>query len=152
MTYPRLFTTPAGSALWAPEVPGLMLRFHGPVSLAQYQQLMNTGLEMFSHQAQPGAKATWIADTRQLPALPEQAQQWTAIDWSARAYEAGLRHLRLVEPEYSSQSLTEQLHTATQQPAAEYRLQLSQHETLLGAITQAQKSVEVSSCEQEQAS
>lgn len=144
MTYSRFFTTPAGSALWAPEVPGLLLRFHGALGLEQYQQLLNTGLEMYRRQAPPGGPATWIADTRQLPELPAAARHWMVTEWNGRAYEAGLRHLRLVEVE-NSYSLTQQLHEATRQPAADGRLCLSQHESLSTAIRQAQKVAATSS-------
>ncbi|RZK58485.1 MAG: hypothetical protein EOO59_08520, partial [Hymenobacter sp.] len=69
MQQSSLFTTAAGSALWAPEIPGLMLRLQGDVSLDQYQLLLNHSLQMYTARTHPAAPAHWIADLRQLGAL-----------------------------------------------------------------------------------
>lgn len=134
-----LFTTVAGSALWVPEVPGLMLRLQGDVSLAQYQLLLNHGLQMYRARAHPATPAHWIADLRQLSSLAPDAQQWMAADWNPRAHAAGLRHLRFVEASASKQPLAHQLRTTCLELETETALWLSHHETLEAAIQQARQ-------------
>lgn len=135
----RFVTAAAGSARWAPEVPGLLLRLQGHVGLPQYQQLLDESLRLYAACAQPDAPAHWIADTRQLHALPPGAPHWMATDWHPRAYAAGLRHLRLVELDSSPLPIAEQLHASLQVLAADSPVRLSQHDTLEVAIRQARK-------------
>lgn len=116
-----------------------MVRFHGAVQLPHYQHLMDQGLALYNQHAPANAPASWIVDVRQLDTLPSPVRHWTATDWQPRAYAAGLRHLRFVEPEYNTRQLAMQLHTATQEAEVEERCQLTQHDTLSAAIQQAQQ-------------
>ncbi|OUJ71412.1 hypothetical protein BXP70_21895 [Hymenobacter crusticola] len=120
-----------------------MVRFHGAVNPPHYQHLMDQGLALYNQHASADAPASWIVDVRQLDTLPNTVRHWTATDWQPRAYAAGLRHLRFVEPEHSTRQLAMQLHTATQEAAIEERCQLTQHETLSAAIQQAQQATAV---------
>ncbi|MFD1874767.1 hypothetical protein [Hymenobacter bucti] len=137
MLQSRLFTTTAGSALWAPEIPGLMMRLQGHVSLDQYQLLLNHGLQMYTGHRQPEAVAHWIVDLRQLSTLHPGAHHWMAHDWHPRAHAAGLRHLRLVEADSREESIARQLLGALVQPATDPALGLTRHDTLEAAIQQA---------------
>ncbi|MBJ6145553.1 hypothetical protein [Hymenobacter sp. BT559] len=137
MLQSRLFTTPAGSALWAPEIPGLMMRLQGNVSLDQYQLLLNHGLQMYTGHRHPEAVAHWIVDLRQLGTLHPGAHHWMAHDWHPRAHAAGLRHLRFVEVEASEESIAGQLLAALVQLATDSTLGLTRHDTLEAAIQQA---------------
>jgi hypothetical protein len=137
MLQSRLFTTTAGSALWAPEIPGLMMRLQGHVSLDQYQLLLNHGLQMYTGHRPPETVAHWIVDLRQLSTLHPDAHHWMAHDWHPRAHAAGLRHLRLVETEASEASIARQLLAALVQLATATTLGMTQHETLEAAIQQA---------------
>jgi len=139
-----LFANSSGSVLWAPEVPCLMVRFHDQVQLPHYQHLMDQGLALYHKHAPADAPASWIVDVRQLNTLPSPVRHWTATNWQPRAYAAGLRHLRFVEPEHSTRQLALQLHTATQEADVQERCQLTQHETLSAAIQQAQHTATVS--------
>ena len=135
-----LFTTVAGSALWAPEIPGLMLRLQGDVSLDQYQLLLNHSLQMYTARAHPAAPAHWIADLRQLGSLAPDAHHWMATHWNPRAHAAGLRHLRFVEHHRPSrQPLAHQLHATCRDLQLEQALGLSHHDTLEAAIQQARQ-------------
>ena len=78
MLQSRLFTTAAGSVLWAPEIPGLVMRLQGHVSLDQYQLLLNHGLQMYTGHRHPEAVAHWIVDLRQLSTLHAGAHHWMA--------------------------------------------------------------------------
>lgn len=138
-------TTTAGSALWAPEVPGLMLRLQGRVSLLHYQQLLDEGLRLYAARTRPEVPAHWIADTRQLHALPPGAPQWMATDWHPRAYAAGLRHLRLVAPGTNPTPVAQQLHASLLVLATDKPVRLSQHDTLEVAIRQARKAAATTS-------
>jgi hypothetical protein len=137
MLQSRLFTTTAGSALWAPEIPGLMMRLQGNVSLDQYQLLLNHGLQMYSGHRHPEAVAHWIVDLRQLSTLHPGAHHWMAHDWHPRAHAAGLRHLRFVEAETNAESIAQQLLGAWVQLAIDPALSLTRHDTLEAAIQQA---------------
>ena len=137
MLQSRLFTTAAGSALWAPEIPGLMMRLQGHVSLDQYQLLLNHGLQMYTGHRPPETVAHWIVDLRQLSTLHPGAHHWMARDWHPRAHAAGLRHLRLVEAETSAESIAQQLLGALVQLATDPALSLTSHDTLEAAIQQA---------------
>jgi hypothetical protein len=137
MLQSRLFTTTAGSALWAPEIPGLMMRLQGNVSLDQYQLLLNHGLQMYTGHRHPEAVAHWIVDLRQLSALHPGAHHWMAHDWHPRAHAAGLRHLRFVELDNTSDSIAQQLLGALVQLATDATLGMTRHDTLEAAIQQA---------------
>jgi hypothetical protein len=141
MLQSRIFTTTAGSALWAPEIPGLMMRLQGHVSLDQYQLLLNHGLQMYTGHRHPEAVAHWIVDLRQLSTLHPAAHHWMAHDWHPRAHAAGLRHVRFVEAGAPAASTTQLLLAALMQLAADPTLSLTQHDTLEAAIQQARVGV-----------
>jgi hypothetical protein len=137
MLQSRLFTTAAGSALWAPEIPGLMMRLQGHVSLDQYQLLLNHGLQMYTGHRPPETVAHWIVDLRQLSTLHPGAHHWMAHDWHPRAHAAGLRHLRLIEPEAKEEPIAQLLLAALVQLATDASLGMTRHDTLEAAIQQA---------------
>ena len=136
MLQSRLFTTAAGSVLWAPEIPGLVMRLQGHVSLDQYQLLLNHGLQMYTGHRHPEAVAHWIVDLRQLSTLHAGAHHWMAQDWHPRAHAAGLRHLRFVEANASEASVSRQLLATLLQLATDTTLGMTQHDTLEAAIQQ----------------
>jgi hypothetical protein len=141
MSHHVLLTESYGSLLWAPEVPCLIVRFHGFVSLPQYQELMNRGLSLLVSQSQGRRPLAWVADTRQMSALSVDAQHWVATDWNPRAQAAGLRHLCFVYPENVFGHIAVQLHLAHAEARPDHGFQLSLHDTLSGAIQELRHSL-----------
>jgi hypothetical protein len=56
---------------------------------------MNASIELLRER--DGSKM--IGDSRAMKALDQDSQEWSSIDWSPRAEEAGLAHLVVVYPE-----------------------------------------------------
>jgi hypothetical protein len=134
MSHHILIAESYGSMLWAPEVPCLIVRFHGFVNLQQYQQLMNQGLDLYQRKAQNTRATGWIADTRQLSALPAATQEWLASSWNPRAYAAGLRCISFVRPETIFGQIAMQLYSANTEASAAYSFDVRQHDSLSKAL------------------
>jgi hypothetical protein len=77
-------------------VPCIIVQLHGFANRDQFKHLMNTGLAYFRAHSQHTRPWGWIADTRNMSAIPMEVQNWLAQDWNLRAYEAGLREISIV--------------------------------------------------------
>ena len=77
-------------------VPCVIVQLHAFANREQFKLLMNNGLTYYQAHSQPTQRWGWIADTRQMSAIPREVQQWLAEDWNARAYQAGLREMSIV--------------------------------------------------------
>jgi hypothetical protein len=115
-------------------VPCIIVQLRAFANRDQFKQFMNAGLAYYQAHSQPTHRWGWIADTRQMSAIPQQVQQWLAEDWNARAYQAGLREMSIV----ASANILGQL--ATQQYAEKalahlerYVLEPVYYESLEGA-------------------
>ena len=79
-------------------VPCIIVQLHGFANRDQFKELMTAGLTYYKAHSQPTHRWGWIADTRQMSAIPQEVQQWLADDWNAQAYRAGLREMSIVAP------------------------------------------------------
>lgn len=95
------------------DVPCIIVQLRAFANRDQFKQLMTTGLTHYKTQSWPTRRWGWIADTRQMSAIPQEVQQWLADDWNVQAYEAGLREMSIV----TSTNISGRL--ATQQYAAQ---------------------------------
>jgi hypothetical protein len=77
-------------------VPCIIVQLHAFANSEQFKQLMTVGLTYYKAHSLPTWRWGWIADTRQMSAIPQQVQQWLAEDWNVQAYQAGLREMSIV--------------------------------------------------------
>ena len=91
---------PYGAILSAPEVPCIIIQWHGFANRQQFRSLMDRALAAYQNEsAQHPTPLGWIADCRQLSALTPDDQAWCDSDWNPRAYAAGIRFIGIVIPE-----------------------------------------------------
>jgi len=87
------------ASVWAEgDVPCIIVQFHAFANRDHFKELMMAGLAHYQAYSRPAQRWGWIADTRQMSAIPKEVQQWLADDWNARAYQAGLREMSIVTP------------------------------------------------------
>ena len=83
------------------------------------QQALEGGLELIREH---GA-TRWIADTREMPVMPAEAQEWTATNWWPRALDAGFRWLAILLPQSTMTKLAidESVAPSNESPDSETR-------------------------------
>ena len=128
-----LLTEPYGSMLFAPEVPCLIVQWHGFANRQQFQSLMDRGLALYEEEARRSQPLGWLADTRLVGATTPAIQEWLAHDWNPRAYAAGIRHCSFVSPESVFGQISVQLYTAHTEEATGYYIEPAHHHTLAEA-------------------
>jgi hypothetical protein len=77
-------------------VPCIIVQLRAFANSEQFKQLMTVGLTYYKAHSLPTRRWGWIADTRQMSAIPQQVQQWLADEWNQQAYQAGLREMSIV--------------------------------------------------------
>lgn len=77
-------------------VPCIIVQLHSFANRDQFKHMMNVGLAYYQAHTQPTRRWGWIADTRQMSAIPQEVQQWLAETWNVQAYEAGLREMSII--------------------------------------------------------
>jgi hypothetical protein len=83
--------------VWADqEVPCIIVQIHAFANREQFKHLMNAGLAHYKAHTLPSQRWGWIADTRNMSAIPKEVQQWLADEWNVQAYQAGLREISIV--------------------------------------------------------
>ncbi|RYU83803.1 hypothetical protein [Hymenobacter persicinus] len=133
MTDITLIAESYGSMLLAPDVPCLIVQWHGFANQAQFQSLMDRGLALYVEEARRTQPLGWLADTRHVGATTPALQEWLAHDWNPRAYAAGIRHCSFVAPESVFGQISVQQYTAHTTEAATYRIEPAYHRTLAAA-------------------
>lgn len=128
-----LIAEPYGSMLFAPEVPCLIVQWHGFANSAEFRSLMDRGLELYRTKSLLLKPLGWLADTRLVGALRSDVQQWMKDDWNVRAATAGIRHVSFVVPETVFGQISVGTYSANAAAAGTYRLTPSQHRTLAAA-------------------
>ncbi len=121
--------------VWADKaVPCLIVQLHTFANREQFKHLMTVGLAYYRAHSQPEQPWGWIADTRNMSAIPKEIQQWLAQDWNAQAAEAGLREMSIVTSNNIMGKLATQHYTeqATTQ-AHKYHLDMVYYESLEAA-------------------
>ncbi|WP_460676800.1 hypothetical protein [Hymenobacter coalescens] len=114
-----------GSLLFAPEVPSLVVQWHGFANSQQFRGLMDEGLTQFGEQAQRTWPLGWIMDARQMSAITPADQIWLETDWNPRAYAAGLRHIGIVTSENIFGRIATQVYIANSVAQTHYTLELA---------------------------
>ncbi len=125
-----LIAEPYGSMLLAPEVPCLIVQWHGFANRQQFRSLMDRGLALYIIEASRTRPLGWLADTRLISAITPDDQQWLNTDWNPRAYAAGIRHVSFVLAESVFGQMSVQSYTANTEAAAAYVIEPSHHRTL----------------------
>ncbi|MGI4886611.1 MAG: hypothetical protein ACRYFR_16780 [Janthinobacterium lividum] len=87
---------PYATVLADAAVPCIVVQLHAFANRTQFKQLMEAGLDYYKAHSQSAQRWGWIADTRNMSAIPLQVQHWLAQDWNVRAYAAGLREMSIV--------------------------------------------------------
>jgi hypothetical protein len=77
-------------------VPCVIVQLRAFANRDQFRQMMNAGLSHFKAHNKPTRRWGWIADTRQMSAIPQDVQQWLADEWNMQAYQAGLREMSII--------------------------------------------------------
>lgn len=95
----RLHTESFGELLLLPEVPCLLIRWHGFANSYNLHLLLEKGLELYQHYAPLYPRLGWLSDTRSFGAMLPRDQEWAATDWNPRAYKVGLRELGFLVPD-----------------------------------------------------
>jgi hypothetical protein len=114
------YAQPYGALLLAPEVPCLVVAWYGFANSEQFRGFLNRGLELYRVEAQHTKHLGWLADTR--GHIRAADQQWLATDWNLRAYQAGIRHVRFVEPESVSVQITVNMSSSNALASTDHRL------------------------------
>ncbi|AMJ65255.1 hypothetical protein [Hymenobacter sp. PAMC 26628] len=125
-----LIAEPYGSMLFAPEVPCLIVQWHGFARSVELRSLLDRGLALYEAKTRQCKPLGWLADTRQLGAVRAETQQWLKDDWNPRAAAAGIRHVSLVVPETVFGQISVGTYSANAAAAEAYCLTSSQHHTL----------------------
>jgi hypothetical protein len=79
-------------------VPCIIVELHAFANRDQFKSFMQVGLAYYQAHSQAVRPWGWIADTRQMSAIPKDVQHWLAEDWNVQAYAAGLREMSIVTP------------------------------------------------------
>lgn len=114
---------PHATVLADKTVPCLLVQLHAFANRTQFKELMNAGLDYFQAHHTPQQPWGWIADTRQMSAIPGEVQQWLAQDWNARAFAAGLREMSIVMALHISGQLATQQYAQLAVAQPEYLLE-----------------------------
>ena len=83
--------------VWAdPTVPCVIVQLRAFANSDQFKQMVSAGLAYFKAHSKATRRWGWIADTRQMSAIPQRVQQWLADEWNVQAYQAGLREMSII--------------------------------------------------------
>lgn len=77
-------------------VPCIIVQLRAFANRDQFKEIMNVGLAHYQAHSRPTRRWGWIADTRQMSAIPQEVQQWLSQEWNNQAYQAGLREMSIV--------------------------------------------------------
>lgn len=128
-----LYTQPYGAITLAPEVPCLVVSWHGFANSEQFRDLMDQGLALYRAEAQRTQPLGWLADTRSHSAIRTADQEWLTADWDLRAYLAGIRHVCFVVPTSVVGQITINTYSTNAVTSAEHPITTSLHRTLAEA-------------------
>ncbi|MBJ6142410.1 hypothetical protein [Hymenobacter sp. BT559] len=128
-----LYAQPYGDMMLAPEVPCLVIAWHGFANSEEFRALMDRGLELYRAEAQHTQPLGWLADTRNHSAIRAADQEWLATDWNRRAYLAGIRHVSFVVPDSVFGQITVNTYSANALAYPEYPITTSLHRTVAEA-------------------
>lgn len=128
-----LIAEPYGSVLFAPEVPCLIMQWHGFANSAEFRSLMDRGLALYGAKAHQFEALGWLSDARRVGALRSDVQQWLKEDWNPRAATAGIRHVSFVVPETVFGQISVGTYAKNVAQTNAYAIGPSQHHTLAAA-------------------
>ena len=125
-----LIAEPYGSMLFAPEVPCLIVQWHGFANSTEFRSLMDRGLDLYRAKARQLKPLGWLADTRLVSAVRAETQQWMKDDWNLRAAKAGIHHVSFVVPETVFGQISVGTYSENVAKADAYAIDPRQHRTL----------------------
>ena len=99
MTDTVVFSAPYCSVLADAHVPCVIVQFHAFANDAEFRHVMETALAYYQTQTRPDRPWGWVADVRQMSAIPQEVQTWLTSDWNVRAFAAGIREISIVRAE-----------------------------------------------------
>ncbi|GGG27887.1 hypothetical protein [Hymenobacter glacieicola] len=124
-----LYSQACGELLLLPEVPCLLIRWHGFANSRNLRRLLDKGLELYQQHRAQYPTLGWLSDTRQFGAMLPADQHWAATDWNRRAHAAGIRHLGFLGPENVFGQIAIQQYSRNATHGA-YRLSVSYYASL----------------------
>jgi hypothetical protein len=77
-------------------VPCIVVEVRAFANRDQFKNFMEAGLTYFKAQHTSMRPWGWVADTRNMSAIPAEVQRWLAEEWNVQAFEAGLREMSIV--------------------------------------------------------
>lgn len=78
------------------QVPCIVVEVRAFANRDQFKGFMKAGLAYFKTHHTPMRPWGWVADTRNMSAIPAEVQRWLAEEWNVDAFEAGLREMSIV--------------------------------------------------------
>lgn len=95
----KLYIRENGAIDFDPEVPCLISAYYGFIDSEGFRSQGEYGLEMIRQKRSEYGKITWIGDLSKSEIFDDGDVEWTSHEWSAKAYELGLRYRAIVLPE-----------------------------------------------------
>lgn len=132
-----------GSLLLSPEVPCIIIAWHGFANSEQFRTLMDRGLALYHAEAAQTQPLGWLADTRDVQAVRPADQDWLRNDWNVRAFAAGIHHVSFVVPETVFGQISVQSYTSNVAETSTYDIETTQHRTLREAKAWLKKAIKM---------
>lgn len=129
-----LHSETCGELLLLPEIPALLVRWHGFANSANLRQLLDQGLAFYRRHASRYVRLGWLSDTRHFGAVLPADQRWLSHDWNQRAWAAGIRHVAFLTPETIFGQIAVQHYTLATLASPDYQLQVSRHASVEDAV------------------
>ena len=89
-------------------VPYVVIEIRTFTNRDQFKHFMEAGLAYFKAHHTPMRPWGWVGDTRNMSAIPAEAQRWLAEEWNVQAFDAGLREVSIVTQHYIISQLVTQ--------------------------------------------
>lgn len=80
-------------------VPCLIHSPNGFMTSDEFREQMNVGLQLLTEKKSELEKIGWLADARRQEVVSQEDIAWIAKSWNARAFEAGIGYIALVQSE-----------------------------------------------------
>lgn len=129
-----IYSQPFGTVLVDASVPCLLTQWHRFANATDYVALLEAALTYFEAHSTPARPWGWVADVRQMGAIPARAETWLLSDFNPRVAAAGLRELSaLVAENIFGQIASQRYIKHTAQAHDQYALHTTYYDSLEAA-------------------
>lgn len=94
----RIYATQQAVLDYDDSVPCVVLTHLEFLLEAEFQAVLNFGLDFMREKIKEGGRILWLPDTTLSPVFNEADSKWAVENWNPRALEAGIRHVTFVLP------------------------------------------------------